>query len=117
MPKSAEVPPEEYLLEENEERSMIEPRSYDNPRLKDLISILIEWVNDELHGERIIVQDVEEDLYDGQVQYLHLTTYKQSSGHSVSLGHNFNRVPLGINFNNEDIVKVPPTVTVNEPQH
>ena len=67
MPKSSEVPPEEYLLEENEERSMIEPRSYDNPRLKDLISILIEWVNDELHGERIIVQDVEEDLYDGQV--------------------------------------------------
>ena len=67
MPKSAEVPPEEYLLEENEERSMIEPRSYDNPRLKDLIAILIEWVNDELHGERIIVQDVEEDLYDGQV--------------------------------------------------
>ena len=67
MPKSSEVPPEEYLLEENEERSMIEPRSYDNPKLKDLISILIEWVNDELHGERIIVQDVEEDLYDGQV--------------------------------------------------
>jgi len=67
MPKSAEVPPEEYLLEENEERSMIEPKSYENPRLKDLISILIEWVNDELHSERIIVQDIEEDLYDGQV--------------------------------------------------
>jgi len=67
MPKSAEVPPEEYLLEENEERSMIEPKSYDNPKLKDLIGILIEWVNDELHGDRIIVQDIEEDLYDGQV--------------------------------------------------
>jgi len=67
MPKSAEVPPEEYLLEENEERSMIEPRSYDNPKLKNLISILIEWVNDELHMDRIIVQDIEEDLYDGQV--------------------------------------------------
>jgi len=67
MPKSSEVPPEEYLLEENEERSMIEPKSYENPKLKDLISILIEWVNDELHSDRIIVQDVEEDLYDGQV--------------------------------------------------
>ena len=54
-------------MEENEERSMIEPKSYENPRLKDLINILIEWVNDELHEERIIVQDVEEDLYDGQV--------------------------------------------------
>lgn len=67
MPKSAEVPPEEYMLEENEERSMIEPKSYDNPKLKDLIKILIEWVNDELHSDRIIVQDIEEDLYDGQV--------------------------------------------------
>lgn len=67
MPKSAEVPPEEYLLEENEERSMIEPKSYENPKLKSLISILIEWVNDELHSERIIVQDIEEDLYDGQI--------------------------------------------------
>ena len=87
MPKSAEVPPEEYLLEENEERSMIEPRSYDNPRLKDLISILIEWVNDELHGERIIVQDVEEDLYDGQVQ-IHTANNKQSARHLE-----LNRVP------------------------
>ena len=62
---------------------MIEPRSYDIPRLKDLISILIEWVNDELHGERIIVQDVEEDLYDGQVQDLQLTSKIHSSGYSV----------------------------------
>ena len=67
MPKSAEMPPEEYQLEENEERSMIEPRSFESPRLKELIRTLIEWVNDELHHFRIIVQDIEEDLYDGQV--------------------------------------------------
>ena len=40
MPKSAEVPPEEYMLEENEERSMIEPKSYENPKLKDLIRFI-----------------------------------------------------------------------------
>jgi parvin len=67
MPKSSEVPPEEYLLEENEERSMIEPRSYENPKLKDLIKIIIEWINDELVDDRIIIQDIEEDLYDGQI--------------------------------------------------
>jgi parvin len=67
MPKSAEMPPEEYQLEENEERSMIEPKSYDNPRLQQLMRVLIDWMNDELHGDRIIVQDIEEDLYDGQV--------------------------------------------------
>ena len=69
MPKSAEMPPEEYQLEENEERSMIEPRSFDNPKLKELIRVLIDWVNDELHLYRIIVQDIEEDLYDGQVKH------------------------------------------------
>jgi len=67
MPKSSEMPPEDYQLEENEERSMIEPKSYENPRLQELIKVLIEWINDELHEDRIIVQDVEEDMYDGQV--------------------------------------------------
>lgn len=67
MPKSAEMPPEEYQLEENEERSMIEPRSFENPKFKELIKVLIDWVNDELHHYRIIVQDIEEDLYDGQI--------------------------------------------------
>lgn len=67
MPKSAEMPPEEYQLEENEERSMIEPKSYENPKLQQLIKVLIDWVNDELHTDRIIVQDIEEDLYDGQI--------------------------------------------------
>lgn len=46
---------------------MIEPLSYDDPRLKELISVLIEWINDELASHRIIVKDIEEDLYDGQV--------------------------------------------------
>ena len=67
MPKSAEMPPEEYQLDENEERSMIEPKSFENPKLKNLIQVLIDWINDELAGDRIIVQDIEEDLYDGQV--------------------------------------------------
>jgi len=65
MPKSAEMPPEEYQLEENEERSMIEPKSF--PKLEPLIRCLIDWMNDELAADRIIVQDIEEDLYDGQV--------------------------------------------------
>ena len=55
------------ILEENEERSMIEPRSFEDPKLKELIEVLIEWINDELANQRIIVKDIEEDLYDGQV--------------------------------------------------
>merc|ERR1712165_325266 len=65
MPKSADLMPEEYELEENEERSMIEPKSF--PRLQSLITVLMDWINDQLAEYRIIVQDIEEDLYDGQV--------------------------------------------------
>lgn len=46
---------------------MIEPRSYDDPKLKELIHILVDWINDVLAPERIIVKDIEEDLYDGMV--------------------------------------------------
>lgn len=46
---------------------MIEPRSFEDPKLKELIAVLIEWINDELADQRIIVKDIEEDLYDGQV--------------------------------------------------
>ena len=55
MPKSAEVPPEEYLLEENEERSMIEPKSYDNPKLKSLIR----WAR--LRGDFMTLASVDPD--------------------------------------------------------
>lgn len=32
-----------------------------------LAQVLIDWINDVLVGERIIVKDLAEDLYDGQV--------------------------------------------------
>lgn len=35
--------------------------------MKELLSLLIDWINDELADERIIVKNIEEDLYDGQV--------------------------------------------------
>ncbi|KAK2502570.1 hypothetical protein MC885_010079 [Smutsia gigantea] len=46
-----ELDPEDTMLEENEVRTMV----------------LIDWINDVLVGERIIVKDLAEDLYDGQV--------------------------------------------------
>ena len=29
--------------------------------------VLLEWINEELSDHRIIVKDIEEDMYDGQV--------------------------------------------------
>ncbi|XP_011501400.1 PREDICTED: beta-parvin [Ceratosolen solmsi marchali] len=62
-----DMPPEDYALDENEERSMIAPRSLEEPKVQELIHVLIEWINDELANQRIIVKDITEDLYDGQV--------------------------------------------------
>lgn len=40
-PTVADVPPpDSYVLEENEERSMIEPQSKNDPKLKILIQVL-----------------------------------------------------------------------------
>lgn len=52
---------------DNESRAIIQPQSLNDPLVKELISTLIDWINDELAEERIIVKNIEEDLYDGQV--------------------------------------------------
>ena len=62
-----DMPPEDYALDENEERSMIVPKSLEDSKVQELIYVLIEWINDELAEQRIIVKDITEDLYDGQV--------------------------------------------------
>lgn len=89
-PNQPEFPPEDYILREwiafhrlywaqnnwnyeikipgdNEQRAIIQPQSLNDPLVKELIGLLIDWINDELADERIIVKDIEEDLYDGQV--------------------------------------------------
>lgn len=90
-PNAPEIPPEDYILREyrwiyvklqtdmefnrmkfsytgeNESRAIIQPQSLNDPAVKELIKILIDWINDELAEDRIIVKDIEEDLYDGQV--------------------------------------------------
>ncbi|KAJ8777608.1 hypothetical protein J1605_014261 [Eschrichtius robustus] len=62
-----ELDPEDTMLEENEVRTMVDPNSRSDPKLQELIKVLIDWINDVLVGERIIVKDLAEDLYDGQV--------------------------------------------------
>lgn len=46
---------------------MIDPKAYEDAKFLELLNVLKEWVNDELASQRIIVQDIAEDLYDGQV--------------------------------------------------
>uniref|UniRef100_A0A4W4E7W4 Calponin-homology (CH) domain-containing protein n=1 Tax=Electrophorus electricus TaxID=8005 RepID=A0A4W4E7W4_ELEEL len=67
LPSSADLLPEELLLDESAEKTMLDPTSRENPKFKELQKVLIDWINNELEEERIIVKDLEEDLYDGQV--------------------------------------------------
>ncbi|XP_060695894.1 beta-parvin isoform X1 [Hemiscyllium ocellatum] len=66
-PTPTDIHPEDTMLEENEERTMIEPHSKEEAKFKELVKVLIDWINDVLVEERIIVKTLEEDLYDGQV--------------------------------------------------
>uniref|UniRef100_A0A665TLB2 Calponin-homology (CH) domain-containing protein n=1 Tax=Echeneis naucrates TaxID=173247 RepID=A0A665TLB2_ECHNA len=67
LPSAPELHPEDALLEENAERIMLDPTSRENLKFKDLLKVLIDWINSELEEDRIIVKDLEEDCYDGQV--------------------------------------------------
>uniref|UniRef100_A0AAQ4QV96 Parvin, beta n=1 Tax=Gasterosteus aculeatus aculeatus TaxID=481459 RepID=A0AAQ4QV96_GASAC len=67
LPSGTDIHPEDTLLEENAERIMLDPTSRENLKFKDLLKVLIDWINSELEEDRIIVKDLEEDCYDGQV--------------------------------------------------
>lgn len=56
-----------YLLDEGDERSMLEPNSYNNPNFKQAINVLLNWINSSLNKYSIIVKSLEDDLYDGYI--------------------------------------------------
>uniref|UniRef100_A0A8C2ABM1 Parvin, alpha b n=1 Tax=Cyprinus carpio TaxID=7962 RepID=A0A8C2ABM1_CYPCA len=62
-----ELDPEDTVLDEIEVRTMVDPYSRNDPKLQELMKVLIDWISDVLVRERIIVKDLVEDLYDGQV--------------------------------------------------
>lgn len=66
-PTIPDVGPEGYLLDELEERSMIDPTSKDDPKVRELTKMLLDWINDVLADDRIIVKDILEDFFDGQI--------------------------------------------------
>ncbi|KAK2842536.1 hypothetical protein Q5P01_012736 [Channa striata] len=52
---------------QGEKRKLIQPTSLKDPRLEQLKQALIEWINRVLKPEHIVVQSLEEDLFDGLV--------------------------------------------------
>lgn len=56
-----------------EKRKLIQPTSLKDPKLKNLKETLVDWINSTLKAEHIVVQSLEEDLFDGLVLH-HLLT-------------------------------------------
>uniref|UniRef100_A0A8C6PLM9 Parvin, gamma n=1 Tax=Nothobranchius furzeri TaxID=105023 RepID=A0A8C6PLM9_NOTFU len=52
---------------QGEKRKVIQPASLKDPNLDKLKEALVDWINRTLKPEHIVVQSVEEDLYDGLV--------------------------------------------------
>lgn len=46
---------------------MLTIESRDDPRVQEVIQLLIHWLNYELASQRIVVKHIQEDLYDGQI--------------------------------------------------
>jgi len=72
--QNVNLDPEIYQLKENEERSALEMS--EKKKLEPLIKLLIDWINNELADKRVIVKDLQEDIFDGQI--LHLLIEKLS---------------------------------------
>ncbi|XP_039990190.1 gamma-parvin [Xiphias gladius] len=52
---------------QGEKRRLIQPTSLKDPKLERLKEALVDWINRTLKMEHIVVQSLEEDLYDGLV--------------------------------------------------
>ncbi|XP_027895359.1 gamma-parvin isoform X1 [Xiphophorus couchianus] len=52
---------------QGEKRKLIQPTSLKDPKLENLKQALVDWINKTLKAEHIVIQSLEEDLYDGLV--------------------------------------------------
>lgn len=46
---------------------MLTIESRDDLNVQEIIHLLLYWINNELANERIVVKNIQEDIYDGQV--------------------------------------------------
>uniref|UniRef100_A0A8C5WCK5 Gamma-parvin n=1 Tax=Leptobrachium leishanense TaxID=445787 RepID=A0A8C5WCK5_9ANUR len=52
---------------QGETRKFLQPSAENDPKFQDLKRCLMDWINEELRHEHIIVKSLEDDLYDGLV--------------------------------------------------
>lgn len=55
------------MLEEGQQIRTLTIESKDDPKVQEIIHLLLYWINEELASERIVVKNIQEDIYDGQI--------------------------------------------------
>ena len=61
------INPDSYVLNEDDERSMLEPNSGHDPSFKQTIQLILTWLNTSLSKHSILIRSLEDDLYDGYI--------------------------------------------------
>ncbi|KAL0968030.1 hypothetical protein UPYG_G00261360 [Umbra pygmaea] len=59
--------PDDIGFLEGEKRKIIQPTSLKDPKLEKLKAVLVDWINSTLKVEHIVVQSLEEDMFDGLI--------------------------------------------------
>jgi|UniRef100_A0AC35FVE3 parvin len=59
--------PDLKLLADGQTIRILTQESRDDPKFREIVELVLYWVNDELASERIVVNNLQEDFYDGQV--------------------------------------------------
>ena len=59
--------PDLRMLEEGQQIRTLTIESRDDPKVQEIIHLLLYWINEELASERIVVKNIQEDIYDGQI--------------------------------------------------
>jgi len=54
-------------LEDGQSIRVLTLESRDDPKVREIVQFLLYWINEELASERIVVRNLQEDIYDGQI--------------------------------------------------
>uniref|UniRef100_A0A3B3VZM1 Gamma-parvin-like n=1 Tax=Poecilia latipinna TaxID=48699 RepID=A0A3B3VZM1_9TELE len=65
--KKKKITENDFTSGAGEKRKLIQPTSLKDPKLENLKQVLVDWINKTLKAEHIVIQSLEEDLYDGLV--------------------------------------------------
>ncbi|KAI6657961.1 hypothetical protein LOD99_15678 [Oopsacas minuta] len=60
-------PTDTYIMDVGDERHTVTPMSLKEIKIQALVKVLLDWVNDVVSVRRIIVRDIVDDFFDGQV--------------------------------------------------